>query len=305
MAFFLDGMTLETPRGQFMPNQPPPRIARANVIGLKEMLEYYGVKFNQDIIMDRQNQRVILPAGNGRRVITNYPAFPIITEDALSKESLITKKMKGLVMIFPSSIELSDSVKKGKAGVSGLVLAKSSEASWRQKDFFVFNPLQKPEPTKEIGPFNLAVSLQGSLKSYFAGKPVPTPGPAKPEAEVAAAKPEAASGKGPKSPPSTRIVVVGDAELIQDQFLGLYPGNLHLLQNTIDFLAQDETLIAIRAKSQTRRPLKNVEDSKVTQAKVANIVLLPLAFVIFGVVRWRVRKASRKHRAEKLVNSSL
>ncbi len=37
--------------------------------------------------------------------------------------------------------------------------------------------MRQPEPTKELGPFNLAVLLQGRFPSFFAGKPVPAPGP--------------------------------------------------------------------------------------------------------------------------------
>lgn len=297
VAIFIDGMTLETPRGQMPPGQMPPRIARANQTGLDDQLEYYGVKLQQDLIMDQQNQRVVLPAGQGQRVITNYPAFPIVTN--LSREVLITKGLKAYVSIFSSSLEPTTEALQGKSGVKATVLAQSSRASWKQTGFFLFDPLRKPEPTKETGPFNLAVLLQGSFKSFFAGKPVPSPGPPKPPSE----KEVKPSGDGPKSPSSTRLVVVGDSDLIKDQFLGLYKANLLLLANTVDYLAQDESLIAIREKGQTRRPLQDLEDGTVATAKWVNIVGLPVVFVAFGLVRWRWRKRSRQRRAKQLVQT--
>ena len=296
IALLLDGMVLETPRGQFMPNQTPPRIARANSIGLRDQLEYYGIVLHEDLVMDQQNARVVLPAGQNQRVITNYPAFPIVTN--LSRESPITKSLKAFVPIFPSSMDITQKVREGKAGVNATVLATCSPASWRQTGFFLFDPLRPPVPTKEAGPFQLAYYLQGQFKSFFAGKPIPAPGPA----AAPTGKEAKPSGTGQTSPSAARLVVVADSDFIKDQFLGIFPSNLLLLQNIVDYLAQDESLIAIRAKAQTRRPLQQVEDSKVALAKYGNIVGLPLAFILVGIVRWRWRKVLRLRRAQKLIH---
>jgi gliding-associated putative ABC transporter substrate-binding component GldG len=297
LALFVDGMILETPRGQMAPGQLPPRIARGNSIGLRDQLEYYGVRLNEDIVMDQQNARVVLPVSQEQRVITNYPAFPVITN--LSKVSPITRELKAFIPVFASSLTLGQEVREGKAGVKATVLATCSPASWRQTGFFLFNPLQPPQPTKEPGPFNLAYALQGKFKSYFAGKPVPAPGPAAPPKE----KEQRPSGSGQTSPDGARLVVVADSDLVKDQFLGIFPQNLLLLQNTIDYLAEDESLIAIRAKGQTHRPLRQVEDSTVSLAKYGNIVGLPVAFILVGVARWRLRKVRRQRRAEALVKA--
>jgi len=295
VAMFVDGMLLETPKGQFQPGQTPPRVARPNVIGIRGMLQYHGVKLAQDLIMDRQNQRVMLPAGNNQRVVTNYPAFPIVT--SLSRDNPITRRLRGYVSIFPSSVELTPEAQQGKAGIKATTLASSSAGSWRQTGLFLFDPLRPPSPTKEAGPFKLAVLLQGTFHSFFAGKPVPAPGPARPPTE----KDPTPTTRGPKSPPTTRLVVVGDSDLIQDQFLGLNQANLMLLLNTVDYLAEDETMIGIRGKSQTRRPLKDLTEGKVTLAKWINIIGLPVLFVVLGVFRWRLRRGSRRRRAERLV----
>jgi ABC-2 type transport system permease protein len=289
-------MTLETPRGQFQPDRPPPRIARANMVGLRDMLEYWGVKVHEDLVMDRQNTRVVLPVGQGRRIITNYPAFPIVTN--MSKESPITRDLQAVIPVFPSSVELTKAVKEGKGPVKGEVLARSSQASWRQKGFFLFDPTRQPAPTKELGPFDLAVYLQGSFKSFYAGKKIPEPGPAGPPTEKAEAKP---SGKGPKSPKGARLVVVADSDFIKDQYLGLNPANLMLLLNMVDYMVQDISLIAIRGKTQTRRPLETVDEGTITLAKYGNIIGLPAAVIVLGLVGWRWRRGARRRRAEQLL----
>jgi gliding-associated putative ABC transporter substrate-binding component GldG len=294
MAIFVDGMVLETPRGQMPPGQTPPRIARANTIGLRDQLEYYGVKLNEDLVMDKQNARVVLPAGD-QRVITNYPAFPIVTN--LNKTHAITRDLKAFIPVFPSSLELTPQAREGKSGVTATVLATCSPASWRQTGFFLFDPMRQPVPTRELGPFNLAYLLQGTFKSFFAGKTVPAPGPAAPPSER-----EQRPSAGQTSPSSARLIVVSDSDLVKDQFLGVFPNNLLLLQNAVDFLAEDESLIAIRAKSQTQRPLRQVEDSTRTLAQYGNVVGLPALFVLIGIARWRWRRSSRLRKAKEIVS---
>ena len=297
VAMFIDGMILETPRGQFQPGQAPPRIARANVIGIREMLKHYGVTLGKDLVMDKRNQRVVLPAGGNQRVVTNYPAFPVVFD--LNKDSPVTRKLTGYVSVFPSSVVPTKEATAGKNGVKATILARSSKASWQQTGFFLFDPMRQPEykaGEHKVGPFPLAVLLQGTFSSYFGGKPVPPPGPATPPKEN---EPKPTGGK--KSPPTTRLVVVGDADMIQDQFLGLNNANLLLLLNTVDYLAEDETMIGIRSKTQTRRPLKNLEEGKVTLAKWLNIIGLPVVFVLLGLVRWQIRRVSRRSAVAKLL----
>ncbi len=298
LAVLVDGMTLETPRGQMPQGQAPPRIARANQVGLKDQLEYYGAKVGHDLIFDKQNARVVLPAGGGRRVFTNYPGFPVVTN--FNKSNPITRDMQGLIPIFPSSVDLTKMVTEGKSGVTGTVLASSSDGSWRQTGFFLFDPLRQPKPTKEKGPFPLAVYAQGTFKSFFAGREVPKPGPAKPMQE----KKETPKPDGKKAKASARLVVVGDSDFVKDEYLGLNPANLMLLLNMVDVLAQDTMLISIRAKTQTRRPLEAVDEGTITMATWGNVVGVPLIFVIFGVARWRWRRVTRRHRAAKLLGGN-
>ena len=295
LAVLLDGMTLETPRGQMPPGQAPPRIARANQVGLTDQLEYYGAKLRHDLIFDKQNARVVLPAGGGQRVFTNYPGFPIVTN--FNKENPITRDMQAVIPIFPSSVELTKVITDGKSGITGTVLASSSQGSWRQTGFFLFDPVRQPKPTKEKGPFPLAVYAQGTFKSFYAGRAIPNPGPAIPMQE----KKETPKPDGQKAKASARLVVIGDSDLVKDQYLGLNPTNLMLALNMVDVLAQDTTLLSIRAKTQTRRPLEGVDEGTATLATWGNVIGLPLAFLIVGLARWRWRKVTRRHRARKLL----
>src|ERR1700722_14373886 len=62
VGFFVDGMVIEQPRGMMMQGQEQPRIGRKNDHGLDDLLEHYGFKIKDDIIMEpRQNAPGPLP----------------------------------------------------------------------------------------------------------------------------------------------------------------------------------------------------------------------------------------------------
>jgi gliding motility-associatede transport system auxiliary component len=292
VALLLDGMTLETPRGQMPPGQVPPRIARANELGLKDMLAQWGVGLRPDIVLDVQNARVPLQVGPGQMVLANYPGFPVLTD--LDRQSPVSRDLKGIVPVLPSSIELLDPLKGGKNGIETTVLARTTPESWRQTEIFIFDPMHPPKPGNDRGPFPLAVALHGKFKSFFLGKPVP---PAdKKEGEAAAEQPVESVNPEEgvtESPTSARLVLVGDGDFPRDGYLRFFPSNGTFFLNLVDWLAQDEALIGIRAKNEDNRPLRQIDDSKLAWVKYGNVLGVPLLFILLGVARWRMRVARR------------
>ena len=72
------------------------------------------------------------------------------------------------------------------------------------------------------------------------------------------------------------------------------PANLTFLANSINWLAQDEALIAIRSKNRTPPNLVFESDMSRNLLKWGNLVGVPLLFVLLGVVR----VTGRRRRAE-------
>lgn len=94
--------------------------------------------------------------------------------------------------------------------------------------------------------------------------------------------------------PAGRMVIVGDASLAEGQYLQANQGNLLFLANAVDWLAQDEALIAIRSKDRTPPNLVFSSDAVRNVLKWGNLVGVPLLFVLVGLVR----VSGRKRRAE-------
>ena len=168
VAFFVDGMTLESPQGMQLPGMEQPKIGRQNDTNLTDLFEKYGLKLRDDLVLDKQNVIGLVPVNGGMRP-TNYPTFVAVVEDGLAKDHMLTSKVKALVTPFTSSVELVGDLKDGKVeGVKATAVARTSEGSWRNSGFFLFNPTQKlapPASESDKGPFVLGYAVEGKLKS--------------------------------------------------------------------------------------------------------------------------------------------
>jgi ABC-type uncharacterized transport system involved in gliding motility auxiliary subunit len=91
-----------------------------------------------------------------------------------------------------------------------------------------------------------------------------------------------------------RAVVVGNADFVADRNAQVAPEGLIFVLNAVDWLAQDDALIGIRAKD--RRPPALVYESGTTQdaVKWANVAGVPLLLILGAAVRlWRRRQRAR------------
>ena len=102
--------------------------------------------------------------------------------------------------------------------------------------------------------------------------------------------PAATSGAAPRG----RVVVVGSADFASDRYARNSPTNIVLVQNAIDWLAQDEGLIAIRSKDRAPPPL--VFSSSVARgaAKYGNLAGVPLLLMAAGIARLLGRRRTTR-----------
>ena len=82
-----------------------------------------------------------------------------------------------------------------------------------------------------------------------------------------------------------RIVAVGDSDFLEDQFAQANSQNLVFAANAIDWLAQDEALIAIRSKDRTPPTLVFESDGGRNALKWGSLLGVPAVFALFGVAR--------------------
>lgn len=70
-----------------------------------------------------------------------------------------------------------------------------------------------------------------------------------------------------------KMAVIGDADLIKDQFVSNNQQNLLMVLNLVDYFSQDDSLLSIRSKNLRNVPLLPVSDEIKTIVKIGNMVL--------------------------------
>ena len=150
------------------------------------------------------------------------------------------------------------------------VLLRSTDQSWLSSATDVQpQPDQYPEygflVTSERASHPLAVSIHGSFESFFKDRASPFEA-----GEQVTDTATAQVGTIESSPESSRLVVLGSAEFIDDAVLELsarlspdrYLRNLELMQNAVDWSVEDEDLLTIRTRGTYARLLKPLDDSE-------------------------------------------
>jgi ABC-type uncharacterized transport system involved in gliding motility auxiliary subunit len=82
-----------------------------------------------------------------------------------------------------------------------------------------------------------------------------------------------------------RVVVVGSFDFATDRFVHSAPENLSFALNAVDWLAQDEALIAIRSKDRRPPALMFQSATEREGVKYANMIALPILVAAFGALR--------------------
>ncbi len=279
IAFLMDKINTDISTGQAMPTN----------LELDDWLQTYGIKVNNDLIVDAQNRQITVSYRQGFFQIQNlvrYPYIPIVNH--FSTENAIVKDLETVDFAFVSSIDSSATV--GVTGVKFEPLLWSSQNSGSKTGMFNISPQQEFSPA-DFAPGNyiLAGAYVGQFKSYFAGKPIPNAAEGDTSGLIT---PTMYDKPVVDQSVATRIVVVGDADFVQDQ-LQTNPANLIFFQNIVDWLTQDEGLITIRSREATDRQLEETSDGVKKFVKFGNILGIPALVAVIGLAHWSIRR-SRK-----------
>lgn len=245
--------------------------------GLDKLMKQYGITLNQNLILDMQNKRIQVASQQGQfRVqnIINYPLIPVLTD--FDKSNSLTGRLDSLPLPFACSLDVGSS----NADVKVTVLGRSSARSWQMSGMYDINPMKafQPAADSKIGPFPMMAMAEGKFKSAFAddtGKPfISDP------------------AKVVKKSANARILVVGNGGFLQDKY-GDPAGGI-FFANAVDWLSQDESLSAIRARLGGEHPITELEPWQKGVIKYGNMIGVPVLFVLFGAFLWSLRRARRR-----------
>lgn len=245
----------------------------------------YGFKVNDDLVLDRLCPTLPfqMVSQDGRRQITmvNYPFFPEVVNFNRSITAL--KILRQVRFYFPSSVDTT--VDPGYPLEKKVLFYSSDRSTTMDGPTYQIDPFSlKGQIKLDKAKLPLGMLVSGKFHSFWAGKEVPV------DKDGNKVSTDPVIGESP----DTRIVVLGDANLINDQYLVPGLDNLTMVLNVIDWLAQDESLISIRSRAAASRPLGEVSDVTRNTVKYTNLLIPPLLVIGYGLIRWRMRKAASK-----------
>ncbi len=107
----------------------------------------------------------------------------------------------------------------------------------------------------------------------------------------------------PKGGKHGRAVAIGSTDFVTDRFVQGAPENLALALNAVDWLAQDEDLIAIRSKDRRPTPLVFESAAERETAKYLNLIGIPLLVAAAGIVHLARRRRRTRDPYQPLVTA--
>jgi len=268
VAFLLDGVKVDM--AQLSTAEPIDH-------GFFEILTSYGIQPEKDLILDPQCKRISVETRQGAfqvRNVISYPYIPSLTD--LNRNHMLTKEIGSLALPFMSSLT---PVSK-KATVTTTVLARTSGKSWEEKAPYAVNPMERKArpPEAASGPFSGVIAATGKFSSFFANK-----------SREGSADYLKDPSKVLAESPDTRILVAGSGYLPLDELAD--QEDLIFFLNAVDWLVQDPEMINIRNRGLSDRPIADLTPAAKNVIRYANVIGVPLIFVLFGIGRWRWRKA--------------
>jgi ABC-type uncharacterized transport system involved in gliding motility auxiliary subunit len=234
------------------PDQPQPT-------GLIGLLKDWAIEAGNDVILDVSGMGRLIGTDESVPVAATYPSHAI------------TDNFK-LLTAYPLARSMSP-VEGGASGRNAQKLVETSSRSWAEADLKSLTGGQpaKMDDTDKKGPVSIAAAVSGAAT---AAPPPPPKEPAKPE-------------EAPK-PVEARIVAFGDSDFASNAALGVQ-GNRDLFLNATNWLAQQENLIAIRAKDPEDRRITLTADQE-RRIFYLTVLIVPGLILLAGVQTWWRRR---------------
>jgi ABC-type uncharacterized transport system involved in gliding motility auxiliary subunit len=183
------------------------------------------------------------------RLLTRYPLW---VRAASTRASVVNQEIQSVFLPWTSSL---DTVDAAAGTVTPLVVSSEAAGTSEQQTLL--------DPQQEFGTDSLAPRLLALLVNPLATA-------------------DTARVRG-------RVVVVGNDEFATDRHVQSAPENAVFVLNAVDWLAQDEALIAIRSKDR-RPPALGLAARGRNGIKYANVVGLPVLLALGGLGRLLQRR---------------
>ncbi len=293
LIWLIDGITI----GQGLEAYP-------SLPGIEEMMRKWGVNLDRRLVLDMQAAQAAFQTGWGT-IMMRYPCWIEVLSRNFSQEFPVTAKLENVTFPWASPVKAEKPAETpAEATFEVEPVMFTSERAWLMQSPFNLDPSQDWDRVEklEAGKQPVAVYAKGIFPSAFAGQEVPAPAiPAAAEGEDPGLSPDFdVPDKIEISSKPGEILAVGNARFANDEFLPQFQPNRIFLMNVADYMGYGNKLIGIRSRGETSRPIDDeLTDMQRNLYRYGNLVLVPFLVVVYGFVRWFLRRRARARIAAK------
>jgi ABC-type uncharacterized transport system involved in gliding motility auxiliary subunit len=252
--------------GKVMVMLDPPEPANPTPLpGLVGFLNEWGIQVGNDIVLDASGIGQLI--GTDASVPVAAPPYP---------PHAITERFN-LMTAFP----LARSVKPIEGGTgthTAQAFVQTSGKSWAETDFKGISAGRQVEFNPESGDQQGPVTLGAAVSAPATDVPAPLPTNASPGAPAAPEPPK----------PESRVLALGDSDFAANYGLGIQ-GNRDLFLNSLNWVAQNESLIAIRPREAADRRITLTQDQH-QRIMLLSLLVIPGLVMAAGVYTWWRRR---------------
>jgi ABC-type uncharacterized transport system involved in gliding motility auxiliary subunit len=233
-------------------SQPPAKLVA--------LLHDWAIDAGNDVVVDASGMGRLLGTDASVPVAASYPSHPI------------TDNFR-ILTAYPLARSMS-AVSGGVGGRFAQGFIETGPRSWAESDLASVLTSGKVEMQVDQGDKPGPVTVGAAVSAPVAEGAAPS-----------VEKDDAAAGE-PK--PETRVVAIGDSDFVSNVALAIQ-GNRDLFLNTVNWLAQQENLIAIRPREPEDRRITITADQEQMVFWLA-VVFIPGVLLVTGVYTWWRRR---------------
>ena len=253
---------------------PPETTEAADVPALVELIAEWGIEVGRDVVVDVSGVGQLLGTDASVPVAATYPPHPIT-----DRFNLLT------------AYPLARSVEPANGAPSGRVadsFIETSPRSWAESNLaelatgeVALNEDQGDAP----GPVSIAAAVSVEVE---AADSLETSEPDTEPDDETAGSADADDDAEEADPLRARVAVIGDSDFASNGTLGIQ-GNRDLALNTVNWLAQQENLIAIRPREPEDRRITVTADQQ-RRITLLSLLMVPGVILGTGIYTWWRRR---------------
>jgi gliding-associated putative ABC transporter substrate-binding component GldG len=276
-----------------------------NDLGLNELLDNYGIKISDDLLMDEKDQVISISRGTSFgpfavSIPVKAPMQIMVDQDDMDQKISITSRLSPFLYLWGSPLDI-DNDRISKNNLKATTLFTSSKDSW--KVAYQGRPLERTDiehydSVEDKLP--LGVLIEGQFPNSYKGQSPPSWLPSSDQAQTPA---ETSAEKKEAEPVYNarpgKLLVIGCSKMFEDDLIKT-GGARNLFINSVDALTLGDELINIRSHQAIDRVVKKLGGMQKLWFRFLTIVFIPIVMIILGSLRVIFRRKEKQQYLELL-----